>query len=165
MDTKETDEYYNIKFEDGTELNAVTAHRIFNLDLNKFTYLNDDKLTPIGTRVYKEDGTITRIVAREKIYKVAKYHNIVTEYHLNLFANGILTSCRLNNMYDIKNMKFVKDNRKLRSRDEFYGIDDKYIDGFRLLEQPDEDINRMNAVYHGANLREYVIQNFLKNKK
>ena len=165
METKETDEYYNIKFEDGTELNAVTAHRIFNLDLNKFTYLNDEKLTPIGTRVYKEDGTITRIVERKKVYETSKYHNIVTEYHLNLFANGILTSCRLNNMYEIKDMKFVKDERVLRDRSEFYDIDDKYINGFRLLEQPRDDINRMNAVYHGADLREYVITNFLNHKK
>lgn len=165
MEQKETDEYYNIKFEDGSELNAVTAHRIFNLDLNKFTYLNDEKLTPIGTRVYKEDGTVTRIVERKKVWKVAKYHNIVTEYHLNLFANGILTSCRLNNMYDIKDMKFIKDNRVLREREEFEGIDDKYIDGFRLLEQPRDDINRLNAVYHGATLKEYVITNFLNHKK
>ena len=165
METKETDEYYHITFEDGSYLNAVTAHRIFNLDLNKFTYMNDDKLTPIGTRVYKEDGTITRITSKEKVYKVSKYHNIVTEYHLNLFANGILTSCRLNNMYEIKDMKYVKDDRILRDRSEFYDIDDKYIDGFRLLEQPREDINRMNAVYHGADLREYVITNFLNHKK
>ena len=165
METKTTEEYCNIKFEDGTELNVVTAHRIFNLDSNKFTYLNDDKLTPIGTRVFKSDGTITRIVEKKIIRKVSKYHNIVTERHLNLFANGILTSCRLNNMYEIKDMKFVKDGRMLRDRSEFVGIDDKYIDGLRLLEQPDEDINRMNAVNHGETLRDYVIQNFLNHKK
>jgi hypothetical protein len=38
------------------------------------------------------------------------YYNVITDYHINLFANGILTSCRLNNIYPIKNMKFVKSN-------------------------------------------------------
>jgi hypothetical protein len=35
-------------------------------------------------------------------------------------------------------MKFVKDDRVLRSVDEFRGIDEKYINGLRLREQPEE---------------------------
>ena len=50
---------------------------------------------------------------RSQLHQLKHLYNIITKQHLNCFANGILTSCRLNNMYPIENMKFVKDNRKL----------------------------------------------------
>ena len=74
---------------------------------------------------------------------------------MNLFANGLLTSLRLNNLYKIENMKFVKDNRELTPREEFEGIPDKYFYGLRLAEQPKE-INRGNDVRHTKTLQEYV---------
>ena len=77
---------------------------------------------------------------------------------MNMYANGLLTSLRLNNLYEVKDMKFVKDNRRLKSKEEFYGIDDEFIDGLRLLEQPLDDINRMNAVKHSDTLKGYVLR-------
>ena len=35
------------------------------------------------------------------------YYNIITDKHFNLFANGILTSCKCSNMYRIEDMKYV----------------------------------------------------------
>ena len=149
------EEYNYIKFEDGTELKTVIDHRIFNLDSQKFTYTMNEEDTPIGTRVFKEDGTITRIVERKVVKEEVNFYNIITDYHMNLFANGILTSLRLNNLYKIENMKFVKDNRKLSAREEFKGIPDKYFYGLRLAEQPKE-INRGNDAKHTNTLEEYV---------
>ena len=74
---------------------------------------------------------------------------------MNLFANGILTSLRLNNLYKIENMKFVKDNRKLLAREEYANIPDKLFYGLRLAEQPKE-INNGNDVKHTKTLAEYV---------
>ena len=149
------DEYNYIKFEDGTELKTVIDHRIFNVDSQKFTYTMNEEDTPIGTRVFKEDGTTTRLIERKVVKEEVNYYNIITDYHMNVFANGLLTSLRLNNLYKIENMKFVKDDRKLASREEFANIPDKYFYGLRLAEQPKE-INHKNDVKHVQTLEEYV---------
>lgn len=149
------DEYNYIKFEDGTELKTVLDHRIFNYDSQKFTYTMNEEDTPIGTRVFKQDGTLTKIVERKVVKEEVNYYNIITDYHMNLFANGLLTSLRLNNLYKIENMKFIKDNRELIPKEEFKGIPDKYYYGLRLAEQPKE-INRGNDVKHTNTLKEYV---------
>ena len=149
-------EAYNyIKFEDGTELKTVIDHRIFNVDAQKFTYTMDEEGTPIGTRVFKEDGTTTRLIERKVVKEEVNYYNIITDYHMNVFANGLLTSLRLNNLYKIENMKFVKGDRKLTPREEFANIPDKYFYGLRLAEQPKE-INHGNDVKHTQTLEEYV---------
>lgn len=102
-----------------------------------------------------EDGSTAKLIERKVVKETVNYYNIITDYHMNLFANGILTSLRLNNLYKIENMKFVKDNRELASREEFSSIPDKYFYGLRLAEQPKE-INRGNDVKHTNTLTEYV---------
>ena len=152
---QKAEEYNHIIFEDGTELNTVADHRVFNMELQKFTYTMNEEDTPIGTKVFKEDGTVTKLIGREVVKKEVEYYNIITDYHMNLFANGILTSLRLNNLYKIENMKFVKDNRELVDKSEFEGIPENYFYGLRLAEQPKE-INKGNDVKHTKTLKEYV---------
>lgn len=147
--------YNEITFEDGTNLKTVLDHRVFNYDLQKFTSTMDEKETPIGTRVFKQDGSKTKLVARKVVNKEVNVYNIITDYHMNLFANGILTSLRLNNLYAIENMKFVNDKRQVTPKEKFAGIPEKYIKGLRLEEQP-EKINQGNDVRHAKNLVEYV---------
>ena len=153
--TQVAEEYNLVKFDDGTELKTVADHRIFNMEKQEFTYTMDEENTPIGTSVFKEDGSVAKIVERKVVKEKVNYYNIITNYHMNLFANGLLTSLRLNNLYKIENMKFVKDDRELTPREEFEGIPDKYIKGLRLAEQPKE-INRGNDVKHTKTLQEYV---------
>ena len=147
--------YNEVTFEDGTDLKTVLDHRVFNCDLQKFTSTMDEKETPIGTRVFKQDGSKTKLVARKVVNKEVKVYNIITDYHMNLFANSILTSLRLNNLYKIEDMKFVKDNRKMSPKEKFAEIPEKYIKGLRLEEQP-ENINQGNDVRHAKTLVEYV---------
>ena len=45
--------------------------------------------------------------SQEVIEKPVKYYNVITDKHYNIFANGILTSCRLSNLYKIEDMKYV----------------------------------------------------------
>lgn len=149
------EEYNLVKFDNGVELKTVADHRIFNVETQKFTYTMNEEDTPIGTSTFMEDGTIAKIVEREVVRETVNYYNIITDYHMNLFANGILTSLRLNNLYKIEDMKFVKDNRELASREEYARIPDKYFYGLRLAEQPRE-INRGNDVKHTNTLTEYV---------
>ena len=135
MSKKRTTNRYNLlKFSDGTELRTVNQHRVFCKELGKFVYPMVD--FNIGYTTYNEKGEEVKLVSREIIMQKTDYYNIITEQHFNCFVNGILTSCRLNNMYKIENMKFVKDNRKLATREEYADIDDKFFYGLRLAEQP-----------------------------
>lgn len=122
-------------FSDGTVLQTV-GHHVFNKQAGRFTYLVKDE-TPVGTVTFNEHGEEITLVSKEIVVDTpTRYYNVWTQYHLNLFANGILTSNRFNNMYPIENMKFVKHNATPRAIEEFAGIDPKYIQGLRLQEQP-----------------------------
>lgn len=146
--------YNKLVFSDGSILNTVSQHRIFNVEKGKFTYpMTED--TPVGTTTFNDKGELITLVSKEVVEEEVEYYNIITNYHINLFASTILTSCRLSNLYPIKNMKYQKDNRELHSPDLFKEINSKWINGLRLLEQPLE-VNRDNAVQFDNSLVDYV---------
>ena len=104
--------------------------------------------TPIGTTTVKSDGTEVSVVGKQVVYEAVNYYNVITgSGYMNLYANGILTSLRYNNIYPIANMQYSKDGRALRDRSEFVGIADRWIDGLRLPEQTTalEDIKKYVA--------------------
>jgi hypothetical protein len=127
-------EHNRFTFSDGTVLRTV-GHHVFNKQAGAFTMLVRDT-TPVGTITVNELGEEVTLVSKETIQEPVKFYNVWTQYHLNLFADGILTSNRFNNIYPIQDMKFVKDSRALRPLEEFANIDPKYISGLRLQEQP-----------------------------
>ena len=127
-------EHYQFTFSDGTVLRTV-GHHVFNKQAGAFTMLVRDT-TPVGTITFNELGEEVTLISKETIQEPVKFYNVWTQYHLNLFAQGILTSNRFNNIYPIQDMKFVKDNRALRPLEEFANIDPTYISGLRLQEQP-----------------------------
>ena len=131
----ETEDKYNLlTFSDGSTLRTIGNHHIFNKEAKRFTHtMRDD--TPIGTKTVNEHGCEITLVSAEEIHETCESYNVFTEYHLNMYADGILTSNRFNNTYPIENMQFVKDDRELRSVSEFTGIDQRWIDGLRLREQ------------------------------
>ncbi len=127
-------QYNLLKFSDGSKLKTISQHRIFNQEQGRFTYpMTDD--TPIGTTTFNAQQQAITLVSKEIVYEPVEFYNIITDRHINLFANTILTSCRYNNIYSIEKMKFVKDNRALRPREEFLNISDEYYEGLRLAEQ------------------------------
>jgi len=128
-----TDRYNLLRFSDGTTLKTINQHRIFNKEVGAFTYpMTDD--TPIGTTTFNISGEEVRLVDKRVVHESVNYYNVITHGHMNLFADGILTSCRYNNIYPIADMKFVKDDRELITRSA-YGVEDRYYDGLRLAEQ------------------------------
>ena len=156
-------EYNHIVFSDGSELNTINQHRIFNVEKGMFTYpMTDD--TPIGTTTFNDKGEYVTLVSKEVIEKEVNYYNIITDYHINLFAGTILTSCRLSNIYPIENMKYVKDNRDIIDYGEFNNIPIEYYYGLRLGEQP-TDINRDGAVSFGDTSVEDYVKRLIQNKK
>jgi hypothetical protein len=108
-----TPKYNLVKFSNGAEVGFVGAggekgyHRIFNKEAGMFTYTGNEKETPIGTTTFADDNSFPTVVSEEIIEKEVKFYNVITDKHFNIFANGILTSCRLSNMYRIENMKYV----------------------------------------------------------
>lgn len=160
---KSTYGYNLLKFENGSELKTIEQHRIFNKEKCKFTYPMTDE-TPIGTTTFTDAGTETKLISKEFVEESVNYYNIISDYHINVFANGILTSCRFSNLYKIKDMKYEKDNRKLATKEEYPNIPEEYFKGLRLAEQPRE-VNRDNDVHHGNSIAEHILEVYIKNKK
>lgn len=126
--------YNKLTFSNKTTLCTVSRHRIFNKEAGSFTYPMTDA-TPIGTTTFSYFDKEVTLISKEYVTELIDYYNIITDRHINLFANGILTSCRYNNIYPIHNMKFQKDDRQIRAYDETIGIPRIYYDGLRVGEQ------------------------------
>ena len=110
---EETAPRYNlVKFSNGSEVGFVGAggekgyHRIFNKEAGAFTHTGC-KDTPNGTTTFTQDETFPTVVSQEVVEKEVKFYNVITDKHYNLFANGILTSCKLSNKYRIENMRYI----------------------------------------------------------
>jgi hypothetical protein len=138
--------HYRFTFSDGIVLRTV-GHHVFNKQAGEFTMLIRDT-TPVGTITFNELGEEVTLISKEIIEEPVKFYNVWTQYHLNMFADGIMTSNRFNNIYPIRDMKFVKDTRALRPLEEFADIDPKYISGLRLQEQPKQ--------YSAEYIKDYV---------
>ena len=134
MKKQYADEYNELTFSNGAVLKTVREHRIFNKELGKFTYPMGEE-TKIGTTTFTESGEEVKLVNRRVVDEKVEYYNVITNYHINSFAEGILTSCRLSNLYDIKDMKYVKDDREIVDIKEFKDIPEEYYHGLRLGEQ------------------------------
>ena len=134
---EQSNNYNLLKFSDGSTLETINQHRIFNVEKGMFTYpMSDD--TPIGTTTFNSKGEYVKLVSKEVIEKPIDYFNIMTEYHINVFANDILTSCRLSNMYKVKNMKY-ECNKKRNNGYDLSKYDEKLVNGLRLREQDIEE--------------------------
>ena len=110
---KQTAEVYNkLTFDNGATLGLVGKggsqgyHRIFNKQACCFTHTGVPE-TPNGTITFAEDESEPVLVSQELVHNTVDYYNIITGKHFNLFANGILTSCKCSNIYRIEDMKYV----------------------------------------------------------
>ena len=131
----ETGSQYNLlTFSDGTTLRTFDQHRIFNKQAGAFTYPMT-AATPVGTVTVNEHGQEITLTNKQVIRDTIEYYNVITDYHMNLFSDSVLTSCRFNNIYPIVDMKFAKDGRTPRSRAEFKNVPDRFFHGLRLAEQ------------------------------
>ena len=128
--------YYLLKFSDGSKLKVIGDHKVFDVDKNKFVNAGADNELKIGSRVYNSNGEFVELVSWEVIEDTIDSYNVITNYHMNMFANGILTSCVLSNIYEIKDMKYVDNSTERLSNKELKKISEKYIKGLRLNEVP-----------------------------
>ena len=128
--------YIILEFSDGSILKVMGDHRIYNLDTQMFTSCKSDKASPIGMRTINSKGEIITLVKRKIYNEPAMAYNVILDKQINLYANGLLTSRGLNNLYPINNMKFVKEDRKVFTREELKEIPDEYFYGLNLGETP-----------------------------
>jgi HAD domain in Swiss Army Knife RNA repair proteins len=124
--------FNKLTFKSGKILRTIMRHRIFNADMGMFT--GDRRELPVGTRSFSLDG-VEELVNWEIIHEPVSHYNIITEGHLNMFADKILTSCRYNNIYPIRDMKFIKEERVSVPFEQFTGVPKYYYDMMRLDEQ------------------------------
>lgn len=126
-------QYYDIQFESGNSIKLVgnngNCHRLYSIEDGGFVYANE----LVGKEVYTQSG-VDKVISCEVVEEPVEFYNIITDYHMNCFANTTLTSCRYNNIYPISNMKFVKDDRDVVPF-EAYNVPIEYYNGMRLGEQ------------------------------
>ena len=131
-----TKRYYRFKFDDGTEIGLVgqngKCHRLFNVEKQEFISGTDFH---VGEHTFNVKGEVVKLVGIEIVEQEVEFYNIVTDFHMNCFTNGLLTSTQYNNVYPIKDMKFVKDGRELVPFEAYEGIPKEFYDGMRLGEQ------------------------------
>lgn len=139
-----TSYYYRCEFDNGTVLNLVGSdgkcHRVFSIEDGMFLSATDC----VGKTIMTENGA-AKLLSCTKVEEQVEYYNIITEYHMNLFADSVLTSCRLNNLYPISDMKFIKEDRDIIPIEAYDGIDSVFYNGLRLSERNIEDVNEINS--------------------
>ena len=154
--------YYQLEFSDGSNLKVIGDHKIFDVDRNKFVNAGADNELEIGSHVYNSNGEIVELVSWKVVEEEIDAYNVITNYHMNLFANGILTSCIFSNIYTIEDMKYVKDDSERISIEDLDDIDEKYIKGLRLDEVPTNFRgNKKSTIEY---IKQYV-RKLIENKK
>lgn len=131
-----TNHYYRLRFSDDTELCLVGSegkcHRLLNIENGEFTY---GSYFRIGQHTFKDDSSTPYLVSIELIEEGVEFYNVATHYHMNCFVNGILSSTGYNNMYPIKDMKFIKDDRELIPFETYVDVPLEFYRSLRLGEQ------------------------------
>ena len=109
--------YYKVSLSDGTELKLVgsngKSHRLYNVTKQSFMYPQDFEENDY---TLKQNGTIATISSIEKVEEKVNFYNISSKDHINVYAENVLTSNRLNNRFEIKNNKFT--DKKLMTDEE-----------------------------------------------
>ena len=130
------DHYFVLNFSDGSTLKVIGDHKVFDADRNKFVNAGCDNELKIGSHIYNSKGEIVELISWNRVDEKIDAYNVITNYHMNIFANGILTSCVFSNIYDIENMKYVKDSTERLNDNDLDGISEEYVKGLRLNEVP-----------------------------
>lgn len=119
----ENNKYYLMKFDDGSELEVVFSHRLFNADTLTFEKSIDAIYSQVGQsfvrQVIGEDGkptlTTTKCVSITEVEENCVYYNMITSQALNFFSNGFLGSTGLSNMYTFEK---TEDGRYIHNQEQ-----------------------------------------------
>ena len=159
MQPFESNGYLLLTFDDGSTLKVVAAHRLFDYENGRF---ESTKNMEVGFKTINSDGKILTLTNIELVDDKCIVCNVITEKHFNIYANGILTSRGSNNIYEIKDMKFVKNNVETISRDDLSDVDEEYFEKLRLGERP---VNMYGTKEQTIKHIEELVANLIKTKQ
>lgn len=105
MNKKTSSKYYKVTLEDGRELKLVgsngKSHRLYDWEAKSFRYPQDMGVGKTSHHTYDDKGYGMHILNIEEVHETVNSYNVITNKHYNLYANGVLTSCRLSNRYGL----------------------------------------------------------------
>ncbi len=139
-----------LTFTGGTKLTIVDEHMMFAANKGKF--VTDFE---VGDQFMNEKGEYITLTKIEESYRTEVPYAIATNYHINCFTGGVVGSLGYNNLYPIKDRKFVKDDRKIVPFEELK-VPREYYDGFRLGEVANRTPERINS-----SINNYFVKNML----
>ena len=134
MKENSSSSYYHLLFSDGSYLDIIGDHKLFNVENNRFISAGNQDEFRIGEHTINSNGEIIELISREEVNRNVISYNVITKKYLNMFANGILTSCIFSNINDIHEMKYVKNNNDKLTSDDLSEIDEEYINNMNLKE-------------------------------
>lgn len=168
---EEADYYYEVTLENGICIELIGSngkcHRLFNCESQMFESATD----LVDKNVFTMYGEC-KVKKCKRIDKPCKYYNVITRNNINLFANNILASCRYNNAYPIKDMKYNKEERmdnstKLREFMEA-GLKQEDMNWYKILRLEDntnEPIVDSLKYIENLNNKKKSIEDFNENKE
>ena len=120
----------NLKFSNGSLLRICYEHGLFDNTLNKYVYINENNyLDYLGHSFYSASwnegefiGKTVKLVNAYITTETIKLYNPATVWHLNLFAENMLTlSAGMTNFFEYdENMKY--DEELMKADIEKYGL-------------------------------------------
>ena len=134
MKESSSNSYYHLIFSDGSYIDIIGDHKVFNVENNKFVSAGNQDEFRIGEHTINSKGEIIELVSREEVNRNVVSYNVITKKHLNMYANGILTSCVFSNINDIHDMKYITNNNDKLTSEDLSGIDEEYINNMNLKE-------------------------------
>ena len=122
--------YRKITFSDGTILNVINSHSLFDVDKREYVDVADEDKFKIGSRVYKFKNDKLEIVTVSNIEYITepiKHYNILSTCYYNIIANDIITTdttASISNIYGFEdnaiygeNYYKISDGEKLEYKD------------------------------------------------
>lgn len=132
--------YYEITLENDVIINLINNHRAFCPETGRFERMKES----VGRCVWYVTGP-KKIVNVRFVDQQIEYRNAISFHHMNIITNGVLTSTGFNNLYPIKDMKYIKTDRPLRTEDEFE-LDRRWYQGLRLYEHYTKPSEARNCI-------------------
>ena len=156
--------YTHIEFSDGSYLNVVGNHALYDLDKNEFVNMENIEVGSKIAKIIDNNINEVEIVSIEEVNKTTKYYHVVSTRYYNVIANDILTTddmVILSNLYGFNN-NISWENRDYQNIDlykyeEFSDILPYYLfKGLRV-----EEANVLSQYISKNEFRMYLLENQL----
>lgn len=146
----------NLKFNNGFNLEIINDHALFDRNTNQYEVINKDNLSNYIGHEFAFNNNDSIVFSKLKTYeienKTLKLYCPVTAFHMNLFANNILTMPTFPNdirgLYNIFELDtFMKYDEERKNIDiSTYGLF-TYEEFCKIIEIPFEAFNASPAIY------------------